>query len=356
MDPDSSSFSPLPSTSSSALDARFGRLSLSRPSAATGFLQDEDMSFALAGGDDSFDFAHTDGGEDTVRLASGPAPPAAGGGGEQHDGGKGKAPQREDDLFFGGSMATASAVPASRRFAPSVPQSTDAEEDGDGDEEMDPEAYSEEERARIRSLRGERDGLRGMNAVLEGMKGALAGMEGKMQAFESTIATSHALLDLYTRIASQAEHTKDLLLDREWEGVQHDYDHLAAREAAHAAALEREAHEAALAAQRAEEARARAEREEEDRRRREEEAVRAPGRGRGRGLRGAPSSSNLRGPRGSTLVRGGAPRPSPPSSSSSSGIPTRGSAVVSGVRGVRGLRSRVGTAGARGGRGTGATE
>ncbi|BGP43358.1 hypothetical protein JCM10449v2_007390 [Rhodotorula kratochvilovae] len=181
-----------------------------------------------------------------------------------------------------------------------------------------------------------------------------------MQAFESTIATSHALLDLYTRIASQAEHTKDLLLDREWEGVQHDYDHLAAREAAHAAALEREAHEAALAAQRAEEERAKAEREEEDRRRREEEAVRAPGRGRGRGLRGAPSSSNLRGARGSILARGSGARPSPPASasasSSSSGIPTRGSAPVSGVRGVRGLRSRVGTAGARGGRGRGAAE
>lgn len=206
MDPDGSSFSPLPSTSS-VLDSRLTRLSLGttgagRPGAGTGFLQDEDMSFALAGGDDdSFDFAPQQHGtraadgagadDETVRL-----------GGQQHSAGagegqgKGKAPLREADLFFGGSMATSAAVPASQRFAPGGQAAThqpapaeDGIDDrdghaaaGDDDDEMeDLEGYTEDERARIKSLRSERDGLRGMNAVLEDMKGALGGMEGKMQ-------------------------------------------------------------------------------------------------------------------------------------------------------------------------------
>lgn len=40
-----------------------------------------------------------------------------------------------------------------------------------------------------------------------------------MQAFDSTIATTHELLDLYVRLSSQAEHTQNLLLDGQWQGV-----------------------------------------------------------------------------------------------------------------------------------------
>ncbi|GAA5923311.1 hypothetical protein JCM3775_007500 [Rhodotorula graminis] len=390
MDPHDTSFSPIASTSSS-LDSRLGRLALGtnnrpagRPTSSSSLIQDEDMSFALAGGDDSLDFAQ--GGdaldEETVRLSAGGdsarQQPGAAGAGAYGDS-KGKAPLRDTDLFFGGSMASASAVPASQRFAPAglPPPTTSSAHDGpdggpaavdDDDTEMDGgEGYTEDERARIASLRSERDGLRSMNGVLEEMRGALAGMEGKMQAFEATIDTSHQLLNLYTRIASQAEHTRGLILDREWQGVSQDHATIVERDAAHAAELERQALAAAEAAQRAEEERVRAERAAEERRRREEEAVRAPaGRGRGRGLRGAASSSNLRGSslRGSSSssLRGSARPPasststSSPSVSSSSGIPMRGSAPVSGVRGVRGLRSRVATAGARGGRGRGAAE
>ncbi|GAA5904407.1 hypothetical protein JCM8208_004187 [Rhodotorula glutinis] len=388
MDPHDTSFSPLASTSSS-LDTRLGGLSLGanrRPAGrpTSSLIQDEDMSFALAGGDDSLDFAQGDRAldDETVRLsgsdsATGPHQQQAGAAAAAYGDSKGKAPLRDADLFFGGSMASASAIPASQRFAPAgLPpptSSSSARDDHDGgpgaadddDAEMDGcEGYTEDERARIASLRSERDGLRSMNGVLEDMRGALAGMEGKMQAFEATIETSHQLLDLYTRIASQAEHTKDLILDREWQGVSHDHNTIVEREAAHAAEQERRALAEAEAAQRAEEERFRAERAAEERRRREEEAVRAPaGRGRGRGLRGAASSSNLRGSsmRGSSSSSlRGSTRPPPSStaspSGSSSGIPTRGSAPVSGVRGVRGLRSRVATAGARGGRGRGAAE
>ncbi|GAA5846642.1 hypothetical protein JCM9279_003392 [Rhodotorula babjevae] len=387
MDDHDTSFSPLASTSS-ALDSRLGRLDLGannrpagRPSSFN--LQDEDMSFALAGGDDSLDFEQGGAGaadDETVRLAGGgdsaTHQQAAVGAGTYGEG-KGKAPLRDTDLFFGGSMASASAIPASQRFAPgglaSAASSSAQVHDGEGalgageddDADMDGlEAYTEDERARVASLRSERDGLRSMNGVLDDMKGALAGMEGKMQAFESTISTSHQLLDLYTRIASQAEHTRELLLDREWQGVSRDHARIVEREEAHAAELERQARAEAEAAQRAEEERARAERAAEERRRREEEAVRAPPtRGRGRVLRGAASSSNLRGSstRGASSSLRGSARPPPSSTSTSSpsassGIPTRGSAPVSGVRGVRGLRSRVATAGARGGRGRGAAE
>ncbi|GJN93951.1 hypothetical protein Rhopal_007010-T1 [Rhodotorula paludigena] len=390
---DSPSFPTPGSSSSAALHRNFDRLSLTDDSAAAssttassggaGFLQDEDMSLALAGGDDSFDFVQPPVGagagergapagdeEETLRFDGGPGTAA-----------KGKAPAPEaEGLFFGGSMASAQRGPsASQRFAGAAVGSSVAgtagvaadevmldgavdEEEDDGESGM--EGYTEEERERIVRLRDERDGLRGMNRVLDGMVGALRGMEGKMQAFESTISTSHALLDLYSRIASQAEHTKDLLLNGEWEGVMKDYDLLAAREAEAEAARLREEQEAEEARRRAEEERRRAE-EEDERRRRDEEARRnaPPGRGRGRGLRGVPSSSALRGgfSRGSsTTSRGRSPTTttstsfSPTSNTSvASGIPTRGSAPVSGVRGVRGLRSRVATAGARGGRGRG---
>jgi len=211
MDDHDTSFSPLASTSS-PLDAPFDHLSLganTRPAATarrpSSFnLQDEDMSFALAGGDDSLDFEQGGGpaaaDDETVRLAGDARQQAAAGAG--YGDSKGKAPLRDTDLFFGGSMASSSAVPASQRFAPAgLPPtaSSSAHDDGEGalgageddDADMDGlEAYTEDERARIASLRSERDGLRSMNGVLDDMKGALAGMEGKMQVRPCSLSFS----------------------------------------------------------------------------------------------------------------------------------------------------------------------
>ncbi|TKA51738.1 hypothetical protein B0A53_05420, partial [Rhodotorula sp. CCFEE 5036] len=119
--------------------------------------------------------------------------------------------------------------------------SYEPDEDDLTDSALESRGLAPEELARVRSLRDERDGLRTMNAVLEDVLGALKLTEGKMENFQETIDTSHQLLDLYARIASQAEHTKDLLLDGEWQGVERDYEFLAEREQA-----AREAEEAAL--------------------------------------------------------------------------------------------------------------
>ncbi|EGU11503.1 hypothetical protein RTG_02673 [Rhodotorula toruloides ATCC 204091] len=307
---------------STDLDRRLSRVSLG----GNGGLLNEDISLAMDG-DDSFGYGEAGAGdeeEETVRLDAGRpgAGPASRAG--------------EEQVFFGGSMApTAPTKAGTARMAPPVPatpmNSRHAPPDAysAGDEEDDefesallsilasapapaPSSssadaaqtdieqpkkqegpYSEEEVAEIRRLKEERDGLRGMNAVLGDLLGSLRGMEGKMQNFGSTVSTTHALLDLYTRIASQAEHTKDLLLDGEWGGVMKDYEDLVAREAAAAEAE----------------------------------------------LRGVPSSSSLRPTRG---------RPSPTttsanssssfSSTASSGIPTRGAGS-----GVRGGMARGGT-------------
>ncbi|BGO95462.1 hypothetical protein NBRC10512_006140 [Rhodotorula toruloides] len=341
-------------------DRRLSRVSLG----GNDGLLNEDISLAMHG-DDSFGYGEADAGdeqEETVRLDTGRA-------------GGGPAPRAgEEQVFFGGSMAPAATTKAgTARMAPPVPATPlnsrrappDAYLAGDeGDDEFEsallsilasapapaPSSstsdaaqadteqpkkqegpYSEEEVAEIRRLKEERDGLRGMNAVLGDLLGSLRGMEGKMQNFGSTVSTTHALLDLYTRIASQAEHTKDLLLDGEWGGVMKDYEDLVAREAAAAEAERLRQEQEAFEAE--ERARKEREAEEEARRRKREEEERsargAPGsagaRGRGRGLRGVPSSSSLRPTRG---------RPSPTttsanssssfSSTAASGIPTRG--------------------------------
>lgn len=152
------------------------------------------------------------------------------------------------------SAHTASHVPPPEASRPpggsTGPHATagyEPDEDDVTDSALEARGYAPEELTRIRSLRDERDGLRTMNGVLEDVLGALRQTEGKMEAslfpdlashagpleltcyaccfvtsqnFQATIETSHQLLDLYTRIASQAEHTKNLLLDGEWQGVE----------------------------------------------------------------------------------------------------------------------------------------
>ncbi|GAA6039972.1 hypothetical protein JCM8097_002645 [Rhodosporidiobolus ruineniae] len=402
-----------PDPTRGALNAQLRHLSLSSSGANNAHFGDEDLSLAsfahdgpdgvggMLGGsgggeDDSFDLMGSappvfgdgfgEGEDETVRFA--PMPPPVPVVAAQE---KGKGRGDAEAVFFGGSMAVQQAKTAAGGFDPfagsSVPSSSSAARargvDGDAlddDEEDDEEGWTEEEKKRVRQLREERDYVRGMNRVLSGLKGELGKMEGKFASVGDTIETSHQLLDLYSRIASQAEHTKDLLLDGEWEGVQKDYDRLLAAEAAAAEAEQRRQQEELEAQERRErearEAEERAARAEEARRAAAGAGTRGTARGRGvvrgslssRGRLTSTASSSTRGrPAGSSSIPSPSTRPSANSSSSSfssSGIPAptagsasgigRGSAPVSGVRGVRGLRSRVATAGARGGRGRGA--
>ena len=219
--------------------------------------------------------------------------------------------------------------------------SYEPDEDDLTDSALESRGLAPEELARVRSLRDERDGLRTMNAVLEDVLGALKLTEGKMevsfrgrgglslqdqcpaelmlsrhgQNFQETIDTSHQLLDLYARIASQAEHTKDLLLDGEWQGVERvrrrvssftqqatpglipdltparafeqDYEFLAEREQAAREAEEAALHEAEEQAAREEAERVRKAQEEQWRRDQAERAAAASSStGAGRGGRG----------------------------------------------------------------------
>ncbi|GAA5881648.1 hypothetical protein JCM16303_005526 [Sporobolomyces ruberrimus] len=309
-----------------------------------------------------------------------------------------------DGFEFGGSMAASTTT---RSYDPTPPTATsstqrtsgtkeeerereqDGESEVDGDDDLCIEDdASEEDKQRIKQLRRERDELRMMNKVLRGVVTSLKRTQGNMDNLQAAANTSHELLDLYSRICSQAEHTKDLILDPDWKGLDADEDYLIARQEAVEAEQERMRREAEAEQERI----LQAEREREERKRREEEdaarrsksaagMTRGMGRGMGRGSVG----NGVGGAGGRILVRGTRARPTTISTSTStrggriptatsttndtsysfsstsgSGIPTynsglssagRGSAAVSGVRGVRGLRSRGGVSGIGRGRG-----
>ncbi|GAA6008449.1 hypothetical protein JCM11491_004482 [Sporobolomyces phaffii] len=392
------------------LDGRDGPAGSSSPSAQQrarfstgGLLQDEDMSLAasgLLGGDDDSFF----GDEPTVRLTtiavagettrSAPVEPDA----------EGLTTTKRElvaGVEFGGSMAastTAGGAKANAIDLTTVQATRDGErgltaEDGrDEDEEeairrrddqdellvLEDDDCTEEDKVRIHHLRREREELRGMNKVLRSVVASLKLTERNMNNVQAAASTSHDLLDLYSRILSQAEHTKDLILDPDWRGLEADEDYLLEQQQAALAEQERQRLEAEAERERV----ARQEQERLDRKRREEEelerrkrapsaaggAVRGSGRGivrgsttagRGlvRGTRARPTASSASSTRGG---RAAANDGSASFSSTSSGIPTysassasgRGSAAVSGVRGVRGLRSRGGVSGiGRGARG-----
>ncbi|KAM0786026.1 hypothetical protein ACM66B_006841 [Microbotryomycetes sp. NB124-2] len=333
---------------------------LARMSLSHGALQDEDLTLTLPDDDDTINH-DADGG---------------GGGREQQVG--------RNEVAFGGSMGV---VPTSQRYdqlgsaEATTPRATKgtaatagaradattpinsgaaARYDDDDelqqdyeDDDIDVEGadVTEDEKKRIAELRDERDGLRVMNKTLKGLLSGLQGVDAKLQVLGENIETAHGLLDLYSRIAAQAEHTQALLLDTQWQGVTHDAQMLIEREAEaarlaqeEADRLERErieAEEAAAAAAEAAELAAQRKAAGGD--------LKRGARGRGRGvpsLRGTTSSGPSTASRIGTT---GAGRGASPATTTS----TRGSGSVTGVRGVRGLRSRVMTRGAASTRGRG---
>ncbi|KAH9457807.1 hypothetical protein Pst134EB_010119 [Puccinia striiformis f. sp. tritici] len=75
------------------------------------------------------------------------------------------------------------------------------------------------ELARNRDLENERDWLRGINKMLEASADEMSQIKQKLQNVQTATQTSHDLLDLYSKILNQTEHTKDLLSDPTWQGL-----------------------------------------------------------------------------------------------------------------------------------------
>ncbi|POW20557.1 hypothetical protein PSHT_03406, partial [Puccinia striiformis] len=78
------------------------------------------------------------------------------------------------------------------------------------------------ELARNRDLENERDWLRGINKMLEASADEMSQIKQKLQNVQTATQTSHDLLDLYSKILNQTEHTKDLLSDPTWQGLRYE--------------------------------------------------------------------------------------------------------------------------------------
>ncbi|GAA5930918.1 DASH complex subunit DUO1 [Sporobolomyces koalae] len=342
-----------------------------------GLLQDEDLSFGPGQDDDSFGFDTTE--QATIKVGPNRS--------NEQTRTSSMMTKRDPSAFeFGGSMAssahtgsgpsgsTTTHVHDDERQERAGPVPEEQEEEEDATLVPGFESFSPEDQQRIKHLQAERSELRGMNRVLQGVIKSLNLTETNISKLAASANTSHDLLDLYSRISSQAEHSKDLILDPEWKGLEADEEFLANRQQA----IEREQERIRIEAEEQERLELEQARDAEERKKREQEElehrrkVTSSGTGaRGSSVRGTRGASTVGGAGGRVLVRGTRARPttistrgsgiqrptatssaSPSTSSSSfssaSGIPTfnggtttgRGSAHVSGVRGVRGLRSR----------------
>ncbi|WWD22005.1 hypothetical protein CI109_106493 [Kwoniella shandongensis] len=227
-------------------------------------------------------------------LFAAPRPPSA----EENDHDDVHEGEEEDQTIHGSTSASTSQHSTTTR--------TDDRVDGSQQRESQsrPKQSSEERDGKLRESLYE---LRKMNEVFESFLGALEGVRGHNQRLAERVQQTSALLDEYTAIMGQAEHTQRLIMNPKWTGSVDDATALLAeeqaRQAAEQAALieaERKAEAARLA-------------EEEKERRERERASEAPssGRGRGRG-RGGIGASTMGGTRGGvTRGRGtGIPRPS----------------------------------------------
>ncbi|GAA5985136.1 hypothetical protein JCM5350_000856 [Sporobolomyces pararoseus] len=398
------------STSSSRKERAFGLLQDESMNLISGFGGDESTlgvggGFQVVGGDDSFYGDEEEEQDQTLRRL--PQHRTVVPETEEEENGEsrlGEQRERVKAVEFGGSMAAST----SRRFyEPTTTTSgttgkrTESQgekgnandrmleeagqeyEDEDSDEllVLEDETCSAQDKERIKQLRNEREELRGMNKVLRQVVLALKTTESNITNLQNAANTSHELLDLYSRICSQAEHTKDLILDPDWRGLDADEQFLLEKQQAY----EQEQERIRLEQEREQERILQEEREREEKKRRELEdaelrrkmsstgGVGGVSRGGGigrvsggrvlvRGTRARPTTITSS---SSSSTRGGRiPNPSSDTSSASfSGIPTfsstttttsgRGSADVSGVRGVRGLRSRGGVSGIGRGRGGG---
>lgn len=146
--------------------------------------------------------------------------------------------------------------------------------------------------SREAALRRELEGVRQINELIEGVVSTLDRAKGNMGTVSQTVNTASTLLNTWTRILSQTEHSQRLILNPTWKGATADM-----------ADLENEAaHKQAAAERRAAEEQARrnevARRREDEERQREAAATRGTARGRttrGRATRGAARATPGRG-------------------------------------------------------------
>ncbi|KAA1067069.1 hypothetical protein PGT21_007556 [Puccinia graminis f. sp. tritici] len=96
------------------------------------------------------------------------------------------------------------------------------------------------ETERNRELENERDWLRDINQLLEKSADEMDQIKGKLENVQSATETSHELLDLYSKILTQTEHTKDLISNPNWEGLTADMKRRAEMKQAEKARLAQE--------------------------------------------------------------------------------------------------------------------
>ncbi|EFE35427.1 DASH complex subunit Duo1, putative [Trichophyton benhamiae CBS 112371] len=79
-----------------------------------------------------------------------------------------------------------------------------------------------EEDDRETALRAELKSVRDINAVIEGVVESLERAKGNMESVARTVSSASTLLDTWTRILSQTEHNRRLVLDPSWQGASQD--------------------------------------------------------------------------------------------------------------------------------------
>ncbi|KAK2750990.1 hypothetical protein FQN57_000065 [Myotisia sp. PD_48] len=72
------------------------------------------------------------------------------------------------------------------------------------------------------ALRAELKSIKEMNAVIEGVVISLGNARGNMENVARTVSSASTLLDTWTRILSQTEHNRRLILDSSWQGASQD--------------------------------------------------------------------------------------------------------------------------------------
>ncbi|KAI8458194.1 DASH complex subunit Duo1-domain-containing protein [Phakopsora pachyrhizi] len=68
-------------------------------------------------------------------------------------------------------------------------------------------------------LEREKDWLERMNGMLENVADQMDGIKDKFKNVQRATETSHSLLDLYSRILTQTEHTRELISNPDWQGL-----------------------------------------------------------------------------------------------------------------------------------------
>ncbi|EGD84014.1 hypothetical protein H112_07694 [Trichophyton rubrum D6] len=79
-----------------------------------------------------------------------------------------------------------------------------------------------EEDDRETALRAELKSVRDINSVIEGVVESLERAKGNMESVARTVSSASTLLDTWTRILSQTEHNRRLVLDPSWQGATQD--------------------------------------------------------------------------------------------------------------------------------------